>query len=156
MQLAELEILLAPSISALGLELWGISWAQQGKQSVLRVYVDGPNGVTIDDCSRVSRQISAVLLVENDYLASHGLEVSSPGLDRPLFKPEQYGRFLHAKLNVTCHIPQQDRRRFSGRLVAVNAQEIILQVDGQEIGLPFSNIAKANVVPEFNSEAANE
>jgi ribosome maturation factor RimP len=90
----QLEALLAPSVMALGLRIWGIEYLAQGKRSLLRIYIDGDNGVTIEDCERVSKQVSDLLDVEDVLASSYTLEVSSPGMDRVLFKLEQYAESI--------------------------------------------------------------
>ena len=141
--------LLAPVVESLGYELVGIEYAMQGRNSLLRVYIDSENGITLDDCSRVSHQLSGVLDVEDVIRGEYNLEISSPGLDRPLFTLEHFERFAGHQVNVKLATPIQGRRRFRGLLRGVQDGNIIIMVDDNEMSLPFSTIDKANLVPEL-------
>lgn len=143
-----LRMLIEPTINALGFELWGCLYLPQGKHGLLRIYIESNNGITVDDCERVSRQVSAILDVENPITGSYTLEVSSPGLDRPLFTKEQFERYVGARINIRLHIPANDRRHFSGYLQAVEADSLLVKVDEEEFRIDLANIAKANVLPE--------
>ncbi len=138
--------MIAPTVTALGLELWGIEHIGQGKHSVLRIYIEKEQGVTIDDCAQVSRQISALLDVEDPIPGEYTLEVSSPGLDRPLFCLQQYEQFAGNEVELRMRTPLDGRRKFKGRILKVEGGNICLEVDGEEFELPHSDIEKTNVV----------
>ena len=139
--------LIQPTVEALGVELWGVEYLIQGKYSVLRVYIDRPDeGVTIDDCERVSRQISGIFDVEDPIPGEYTLEVSSPGMDRPLFHLEQFARFAGEPASVRLRTPVEGRRKFKGVIQSVSDDSVTLLVDGKEYQLPAVAIDKANLV----------
>lgn len=143
-----LQEVIAQAITLLGYEFVG-SEVIQGKGRLLRIYVDSPKGIAIADCERVSRQVSAVLDVEDPFHGHYELEVSSPGLDRPLYTLEHYQRFIGQQVKVRIHTPQNGRRNFQGTLQAVNADAITVVGDGETWQLPVADIDKANLVPRF-------
>jgi len=145
----QLETLLAPSVAALGLRVWGIEYLAQGKRSMLRIYIDGDNGVTIEDCERVSRQTSDLLDVENILASAYTLEVSSPGMDRLLFKPEQYAESIGETVDVRLNYPFEGRRRFVGALTSLANDEVVVRVEDSEYQIPLSNVQRARIVPRF-------
>lgn len=152
----ELEALLAPTVRAFGCELWGVEYRPWGRgRSTLRVFIDSDRGITVDDCERVSAQVGAVLDVENPIVESYRLEVSSPGLDRLLFRREQYESRVGCRVNVRLTFPFEGRRRFEGRLVGVRGDHIVLRSDedAAEHLLPFEQIQRARIVPEFHHNA---
>ncbi len=115
----------------------------------MRVFIDSPQGVTVEDCTAVSRQISAILDVENPIHGQYDLEVSSPGLDRPLVTPAHYQRFLGKRARIKLRQPLDGRRNFAGELLAIEDDTVTIMVDGETFALVLSNIEKANLVPEF-------
>ena len=135
--------LLEPTISALGLELWGVEHLGSGRGSVLRIYIDSHAGVDIDDCERASRQISALLDVEDPIAGEYTLEVSSPGLERPLFTREHYERYLGSEARLKLREPYQGRRRFKGVIERVEDDQVEILVDGQRYVLPLALVDKA-------------
>jgi ribosome maturation factor RimP len=141
--------LLTPVVEALGCELWGLEYFSQGRHSTLRLFIESPNGVGLEECEKVSRQVSSVMDVEDPIVGEYTLEVSSPGLDRPLYKLEQFVRYVGEQLNVKLRSAFDGRRNFSGLLQGVENEEIILLVDGNEYLLPIELIEKANIVPRF-------
>lgn len=145
-----LQDLLAPSVEDFGFELVGIECQRMGRYLTVRLFIDKPGGVSIDDCADVSRQVSAILDVEDPIADKYNLEVSSPGLDRPLFTLAHYQRFIGQDVAVHLRIALGDRRKWQGKLVRVEGDMITLEVDGQEQTLVFSNIQKANIVPKFD------
>lgn len=142
---------LAASVTGgLGYELVGIEFRPGRTRSLLRLYIDAADGVGLEDCARVSRQLGAALDVEDVLPGAYTLEVSSPGLDRPLFTPAHYRRFVGAEVRV--HLRAMDaagRRRLLGRLLAADERGIRLAVEGSEIDLPFERIDRARLVPEL-------
>ncbi len=145
----KLESLLEPVIEALGYELLGVMHLSQGSHSLLRIYIDSEQGIMVEDCEKVSRQVSALLDVEDPIAGNYSLEVSSPGMDRPLFKPAHYERFLGQTANIHLRRGLDGRRKFKGVMKTLQDNELILEMDGQEYRLPFDDIEKANLVPEY-------
>lgn len=137
-------------VSPLGYELVGVEYIPQGKNSILRVFIDSENGVVLEDCERVSRQLSSVLDVEDPIKGQYLLEVSSPGLDRPMFKLEDYQRFSGQVVKMRLHDMQDGRRKMKGRIEQVVDDRITLSLDdGEQVTVCFDDIDKANLVPEF-------
>lgn len=145
----QLEELLEPGVTALGYELLGIEHLAQGRHSVLRLYIDSPDGITVDDCERVSHQVSGVLEVEDPIKGQYTLEVSSPGLDRPLFKPAHYERFVGEVIAVRLARPLGERRKFKGRLLGLRDGAVVIDQEGTEVALPLEDIDKAHLVPQW-------
>ena len=141
--------LVAPIAESLGCEFWGLEYRTQGRGSLLRIYIDKPDGVAVEDCERVSRQVASALDVEDPIRSEYQLEVSSPGLDRPLLTLDQYRRNIGALISLRLRLAFEGRRKFSGRLTDIEDDEIVLQQDQDEFLLPFELIEKANIVPEF-------
>ncbi len=138
--------LIGTTIQALGLELWGVELIQQGRYSLLRIYIECEEGVTIDDCEKVSRQVSALMDVEDPIAGEYTLEVSSPGVDRPLFTVGQYEQYIGSEVNLKLRRALQGRRKFKGQIIKVTGDNICLLVEGTEYDLEHSEIEKANVV----------
>ncbi|NVJ59661.1 MAG: ribosome maturation factor RimP [Gammaproteobacteria bacterium] len=147
----ELNSLIEPAVEAVGFEFVGLEYIVQGRQSVLRIFIDHEEGITVDNCADVSRQVSAVLDVEDPISGHYNLEVSSPGYDRPLFKLEHFERFVGEEIKLRSHVPVDGRRNFRGELVAVEGENIVLNVDGQTFSVSFDNLDKANIVPNFDA-----
>lgn len=141
--------MLEPAVEALGFELLGLEFVQAGRHSTLRVYIEHENGITVDNCADVSRQVSAILDVEDPITNEYDLEVSSPGVDRPLFKPAHYEQAQGEELRVRTKLPQDGRRNFKGDLVTVSGDMITLQIDGQDHMIMLSNIERANIIAKF-------
>jgi len=141
--------IITPVVEALGYELVGIEYVSQGRHSVLRIYIDSENGINVDDCTSVSHQVSGVLDVEDPVKGAYNLEISSPGLDRPLFDEAHYERYAGQQVKVQLTTPLEGRRKFQGVLLGVKEGKVIISVDGAEYLLPFASIDKANLVPEF-------
>ncbi|GAC1039958.1 ribosome maturation factor RimP [Pseudomonas sp. EpS/L25] len=148
-KLEQLQALLAPVVEALGYVCWGVEYISQGRHSLLRVYIDHPNGILVEDCEKVSRQVSGVLDVEDPITNEYTLEVSSPGMDRPLFTLEQFAAHAGEQVKVKLRSPFEGRRNFQGLLRGVEDQDVVVQVDEHEYLLPIEMIDKANVVPRF-------
>lgn len=141
--------LLAPTVTALGYEAWGLELQTHGRQTTLRVFIDSPEGITVDDCAAVSRQLSALLDVEDPIAGEYILEVSSPGMDRPLFTLDQFRRYRGEQVKIRLRAPFEGRRNFSGRLMGVEDEDVVVAVDQHEYLLPVELIDKAQVVPQF-------
>lgn len=149
-KLKKLEDLLRPVVEGLGYEFWGLEFRSQGRQSLLRVFIeDAVEGISVDDCERVSRQASGVLDVEDPIQNEYTLEVSSPGMDRPLFHPEQYAGFAGHQVNIRLRMAFEGRRRFQGLLKGMEDGDVVVVVDDHEYLLPFESIERANIVPVF-------
>jgi len=139
----EREDWLRETLGGLGYELVDLESSRGG---LLRVFIDTPRGITVDDCARVSNHLSRALVVEGiDY---ERLEVSSPGLDRPLKRLEDYGRFAGRKASVRLRLPRDGRRRFEGLLAGVEEGSVLLEVEGERLRFAFAEIDRARLVPE--------
>ncbi|MDU5058809.1 MAG: ribosome maturation factor RimP [Pseudomonas aeruginosa] len=149
-KLEQLQALLAPVVEALGYECWGVEVISQGRHSVLRVYIDRPEGILIDDCEAVSRQVSGILDVEDPISGEYTLEVSSPGMDRPLFTLEQFAKHAGEQVKIRLRSPYEGRRNYQGILRGVEEQDVVVLVDDHEYLLPIDSIDKANIIPRFD------
>jgi len=139
--------MLQSTVAALGYDLWGVEHFVQGKHSVVRVYIDSPAGITVDDCAVVSEQVSSVLDVEDPISGEYTLEVSSPGLDRPLFKLQHFFGFVGETVEVRLRSAIEGRRKYKGILKGVEGEDIVIQIDDHEFLLPYGVIEKARVQP---------
>jgi len=159
----EIAALLAPTVASLGVELLGVEYLPSPGGAVLRLYIDVPAGdmpadeagqaeprsVTIEDCEAVSREVSAQLDVEDPISGHYTLEVSSPGIDRPLFGAAQFARFLGESAKVALKLPQEGRRRLQGQIARVEGETIVFLIDGNEFAVRSDNIDKARLVPDW-------
>lgn len=144
----EIEEMLNPLITELCYELWGCEYLSQGKHSLLRVYIDKENGIHIEDCELVSKQISAFLDVEDPIQGNYSLEVSSPGIPRHLFYQEQYERYKGNEIQVKLFKPVNGSRKYKGTIVSAANGILTLKVGEEELQLQFSHIVKANLIGE--------
>ncbi|HHE9997689.1 TPA: ribosome maturation factor RimP [Haemophilus influenzae] len=144
-----LQEMLQDAVEDLGCELWGIECQRAGRFMTVRLFIDKDDGVTVDDCADISRQVSAILDVEDPIADKYNLEVSSPGLDRPLFTLLQFERYIGQDIAVHLRIPVMERRKWQGKLERIEKDMITLIVDNQEQILVFGNVQKANVVAKF-------
>ncbi len=140
---------IAPVVESLGCELVGIEYARQGKRSLLRIYIDKEDGIDVKDCQRVSHQLSGVLDVEDVIKEQYQLEVSSPGLDRPLYTLAHFERFIGHKAKLTLMSPIEGRRKFKGVLQGVEDGQVIVNIGESELVLSLNAIDKANLISEF-------
>ena len=143
-----IKAMILPTVESLGYELWGCVYTTQGQRSVLRVYIDSEQGIKLEDCARVSRQLSALFDVEDPISTRYNLEVSSPGIDRPLFTAEQFQRFVGYKVSIQAHTAIDGQRKFKGLLKATNGEGIVLSLENEDLALTWDNIMRANVLPE--------
>jgi len=143
----QLSQLLQPAVKMLGYELVGIEYFPSGNRNTLRIYIDKEDGITVDDCECVSRQVSSVLDVENPIRGHYTLEVSSPGLDRPLFSAEHFVRFSGNHVKLRTIAPLNGRRNFQGVLRGLQDGQVRLEMDGEQVLLPLEDIEKARIVP---------
>ncbi|QNN46946.1 ribosome maturation factor RimP [Thermomonas brevis] len=151
----DIAALLSPTVASMGLELLGIEYLPAPGGATVRLYIDVPQAdsetrsVGIEDCEAVSREVSAQLDVEDPITGNYTLEVSSPGLDRPLFGAAQFARFVGESAKVTLKLPQDGRRRLQGKILRVDGDTIVFDVDGAEFATSASNIDKAKLVPDW-------
>lgn len=145
----ELQELLTPVIESLDCTLWGFEYISQGRHTTLRLYIEAEGGVGVEHCEKVSRQVSAVMDVEDPIAGEYTLEVSSPGLDRPLYTLEQYAAYVGEIISLRLRHAFDGRRKFQGRLTGLEGEDVLLVVDNEEYLLPIDSIEKANVVPTF-------
>ena len=148
---ARLTQLLQPLVEELGYEFVGLEHSSNPKNPVLVIYIDRAGGIGVDDCERVSREVAALLDVEDPIPGHYNLEVSSPGIDRPLFTLEQFRQFSGETARVTLFAPLDGRRKFKGRILGVDDGKVKLDQDGSEVLLEMGNIAKARLVPDYDS-----
>ncbi|HEU0276504.1 MAG TPA: ribosome maturation factor RimP [Rhodanobacteraceae bacterium] len=158
MQTEAIAARVAPALAELGLECVGVEWNAGRAGGLLRVYVDALSSaeragaaVSVDDCEAASREISALLDVDDPIPGRYTLEVSSPGLDRPLFGAAQFGRFIGAEAKVTLKLPRDGRRRLQGRIADVAGTRVDLDVDGQRIALDEGEVESARLVPDWQA-----
>jgi len=143
----ELATLLEPTVERLGYELADLEVRLGGKSGIVRLFIDKPDGVGLEDCEKVSRAVSAVLDVEDPVPSNYDLEVSSPGLDRKLTKVEHFQRFMGETVKVQMRFPVEGRRRFRGKLVSMDEDNIEVEVDGELHSLALTTIDTARLVP---------
>lgn len=145
----QLTEMLEVPVEASGYELVGIEFIRAGQHSTLRIFIDHENGINVDDCAEVSHQVSAVLDVEDPISVAYSLEVSSPGLERPLFKAAHYEQFIGHEVNLVLKMAVGNRRKWKGTIHAVDGETITVAVEGQNEEFVLSNISKANLIPKF-------
>ncbi len=150
---AELRKLIEPAVTSLGYELVGVEFIR-GKTGVLRVYIDSDDGITVDDCKSVSYQVSGLLDVEDPIRGQYSLEVSSPGLDRPLFQPRDFERFAGHEISMRLSLPVDGRRKFKGTLLGLRDEQVVLQMDEEELVVSLDEIDQARLVPDYDSHRA--
>jgi ribosome maturation factor RimP len=141
--------LFEPVVSGMGYELIEIEHFPNPKHGVLRLYIDKEGGVNVEDCSSVSRQISALIDVEDPVSGQFNLEISSPGLDRPLRRVKDFQRFTGSLVKIKTVVPMDGQRNFKGRLLKADEEVLVIETDTEEISMPMSAVDKARVVPEF-------
>ena len=141
--------MLRPAVEETGKELLGVEFISAGNNSVLRLFIDHDNGSNVDDCAEVSRQVGAILDVEDPISSEYNLEVSSPGVDRPLFELSHFQQVIGETINVKLSMPLNGRRKFKGILTAIENDTLIIEVDGIDYELVINNVDKANLVARF-------
>lgn len=144
----DIQQLLEPIVSRLGYELWGCEYLSQGYHSLLRIYIDQEQGIGISDCERVSKEISAYLDVEDPISGNYSLEISSPGIPRPLFYSEHYSRYIGHEIQVKLYKPINGKRKLNAKIISVQGDTLILEVNGEQIEVDLSLILKANLTLE--------
>ena len=149
MSLQVLNELLQPLVEDLGFEFVGIEYNSNPNHAILRIYIDHENGVDLKDCEVVSRETAALLDVKDPIKSRYDLEVSSPGLARPLFTLAHYGEFIGKQAQITLFAPQDGRRKFNGPILGAVESTVKIEQDGTEVALNFDNIAKAKLIPDY-------
>lgn len=147
---SQLETLIGPIVESLGYRLWGIEFVSHGRKSLLRVYIDAENGITLNDCEKASRQVGAVMDVEDPIAGEYTLEVSSPGLDRLLFRLEQYEMMAGHMVGIRLRAPFDGCRKYRGVIKGVKDEYVVIEAGGHELLLPIGSIEKAQVIPQFD------
>ena len=145
----KVDALIRPVVERMGYELWGCEYHAAGRHGILRVFIDRDEGVTLDDCALVSAQVSAMLDVEDPIQGSYDLEVSSPGMDRPLLLPDHYRRLAGSLVKIRLAVPVAGRRNVKGRLLGLEDMKVCIETDGEVLHLPFADVVSARVVPEW-------
>jgi len=143
--------MLQPVVESLGYEFWGLEYIQ-GRGATLRIYIDrdSDEGVSVDDCALVSHQVSGVLDVEDPIPGEYNLEVSSPGMERPLFTIEQWGRYIGEDIQIRLLAPVAGKRRLTATLTAIEGDDVLLDVKGEALRVPFAQVDRATLVAKFD------
>jgi len=142
--------LFEPVVESMGYEFVGVEFLGAGGHGTLRVYIDRDSGVSLDDCAAISHQISGILDVEEPIKQAYDLEISSPGIDRPLFKLADFERFAGRTAKIKLAVGLLGRKNFKGELQGVaDSKLVIIEVDGEVYDLPYADIARANLVGDF-------
>lgn len=141
--------LIQPVFEGVGLELIDVTFTKEGSDWYLRIFIDKPGGVGIEDCQSISREIDKILDDKDPIPQSYVLEVSSPGIERPLKKPADYDRFSGSLANIITYVPLGGKKNFRGRLVGLRGNDVVLTVNGSEITIPFEQVAGAHLEVEF-------
>ena len=145
--------LIEPAVTALGYELVGVEFIH-GKPGLLRVYIDQEGGIGVDDCQQASHQISGILDVEDPIRGQYSLEVSSPGLDRPLFRAEDFERFAGREVKLRLLAPVDGRRKFTGVLGGLRDGQVVVVMNDEELVVALDEIDQARLVPDYQSHRA--
>ncbi|HET9680022.1 MAG TPA: ribosome maturation factor RimP [Gammaproteobacteria bacterium] len=149
----QLLTLLEPVIQSLGYELVDLEFKPHGGGGLLRLYIDTPaqseQGITLEDCERTSHQVSGVLDVEDPIPGAYELEVSSPGLNRPLRTSAHFEHFIGERVKIELQAPLDGRKRFTGQLQGMSSGNVAIEMDGREYALPLEKIAKARLAPQL-------
>lgn len=147
-----IQALLTPAIEALGYECLGVEWSGHRRGRKLQVFIDAPGGISVADCERVSREVEALLDLEDPIAGSYTLEVSSPGIDRPLFTPAQFARYRGETVSLTLVRPLSGgRRRLQGVLKAVEGDRIVLECGSETIEVEHGDVLRARLVPDWTT-----
>lgn len=144
----KLTTLAEPAVAAMGYELVGVEYRPNKSEGLLRIYIDAADGITLEDCEAVSHQISGVLDVDDPIPGAYRLEISSPGLDRPLFKAADFERFAGCEVRIRLLSLWEGRRKFRGTLGGLRDGSAIIEEEGVEYAVPLERIDKANLVPD--------
>ena len=151
MRSVKLTNLLSPLVEDLGYEFIGLEHGSNPKNPALVIYIDKADGIAVEDCEKVSREVAALLDVEDPIPGRYNLEISSPGMDRPLFTPEQFEQFAGEVVRISLYAPQDGRRKFKGKILGVEDDQVKLALDDSEVLLAMGNVAKARLVPDYDN-----
>lgn len=143
----QIEEYIRPVLEDMGYELWGCQYLTQGRRTLLRIYIDSPEGIGIQDCEQASLRISSILDVEDPIAGDYSLEISSPGIPRPLFYAEQYQRYLGCEVEIKLTRAFEGRKKYTGCIAMADTDNLVLTVEEEKLTFPFSSIAKANLIP---------
>ena len=143
----KLQLIVENAVESLGYELVGVEFLARDKSSLLRVYVDKEQGITLEDCEAVSHQLSGVMDVEDPIAGNYQLEISSPGLDRPIFKASDFQRFSGQQVKIKLARPLDGRKNFTGFLKGLQEDDVVIEMDGQDIHLSLASIDQARLIP---------
>lgn len=149
MSVSKLTSLIQPVVEDLGYEFVGLEYSSNPKNPALVLYIDQDSGIAVEDCEKVSREVASLLDVEDPIPGNYVLEVSSPGLDRPLFSLAQFEQFTGSMAQVTLFAPESGRRKFKGAILGIAGEKVRIDQDGVEVELEIGNIAKARLVPDY-------
>lgn len=144
--------LLEPVVESLGYEIVLLDYSPNTRNALLRLYIDAPGGIGLDDCERVSREVAGVLDVEDPISTAYSLEVSSPGLDRPLVKPAHFERFMNEQARIQLVAPKNGRRKFVGWIRGVTPAGVSLETEQGVVELEYSEMERARLVPDYDRE----
>ena len=142
----ELDTLIRTTVNGLGYEMWGYEYRPQTESALLRIFIESEKGISLDDCSTVSRQLGAALDVDDLIPVAYILEVSSPGIDRVLFDADQYERYINENVKIRTRIPVDGRRNFKGKIVAVTEDQVTVEIDNLDYEVPFEVVDRARVL----------
>ena len=145
----QIEDLIAPTVESLACSVWGVEYLAHGKNVLLRIYIDAAEGISVDLCAEVSRHVSDLIDIEEIMPETYTLEVSSPGMDRLLFKAEHYEAHVGEKIDIRLNYPFEGRKKIVGMLAGVEDDSAVVQDSDTEYLLPLENIRKARIVPVF-------
>ena len=141
-----LATLFTPIVEGLGFTLWGVEYRHSQHHALVKVYIDHEDGITVDNCSDVSHQISGILDVEDPINVAYTLEVSSPGVERPLMKKEHFLKYIGQEIKVRLSWAVNERKNFLGKLTQVENEDITVNVDGELFELPLNAVKRANLI----------
>lgn len=144
----KLSDMFSPVIESMGFELVAVEVSGDGGRAVMRVFIDSPDGITVDNCADISYQVSGILEVEDPLRGRYTLEVSSPGLDRPLVTLEHFNQFMGERMKIRCSEPVLGRKKFTGRLESIEDGTLIIAVDNEVYEIPLEIVEKANLALE--------
>ncbi|WP_022952816.1 ribosome maturation factor RimP [Leucothrix mucor] len=142
----QLDQLIRSVVTGLGFQVWGYEYRPQSESALLRIFIENEGGVSIDNCTQVSRQIGAALDVDDLIPVAYILEVSSPGIDRVLFSPEQYNAYIGETVKIRTRTPVESRRNFRGTLESVSDTHVTISVDNEQFEIPFDVVDRARLV----------
>lgn len=141
-----LEALFEPIVQGFGFDLWGVQLRSSDNHAHVKIFIDHEDGITVDNCSDVSHQISGIMDVEDPISVAYTLEVSSPGLDRPLIRRKHFEKYVGKEIKVRLGWPVQERRNFLGTLTKLDEENITMMVEGELIEFPFNAVKRANLI----------